>query len=67
MKVKPADPNAIIRDPHTKRALPKDGADVPENNFWVRRLRRGDVVRVKEETSSTPVGNEPIQSLTTRG
>lgn len=64
MKVKPADPNAVIRDPHTKRVLPADGGDVPDDNFWNRRLLSGEVVRVVD---SAPVGNEPIASLTTRG
>lgn len=64
MKVKPVDPNAVIRDPHTLRQLPPEGAEVPENTFWTRRLLAGEVVRVEE--SSTPVGNEPIKPLTTR-
>jgi hypothetical protein len=63
MRVKPVDPNAVIRDPHTRQPLPADGGDVPENSFWVRRLRDGDVVLVKD---SKPVGTEPIQPLTTR-
>ncbi len=64
MRVKPADPDAVIRDPHTKLVLPAEGGEVPENAFWTRRLRAGDVVRVG---AATPVGNEPIASLTTRG
>ena len=43
MRVKPVDPNAVIRDPHTKRALPAEGADVPEDNFWTRRWLGGEV------------------------
>ncbi len=65
MKVKPTDPNAVIRDPHTRTALPAEGADVPENSFWTRRLLAGEVVRI--DAPATPVGNEPIASLTTRG
>lgn len=34
-----------IRDPRTKRILPSEGKEVPEDFFWVRRLRDGDVVR----------------------
>lgn len=64
MRVKPADSAAVIRDPHTKRPLPAEGAEVPEDNFWLRRLADGDVVRIDE---STPTGNEPIRPLTTRG
>jgi uncharacterized protein DUF2635 len=65
MKVKPVDPTVVIRDPHTKQVLPADGGDVPENNFWFRRLRAGEVVRIDGTTQ--PVGNEPIAPLTTRG
>lgn len=62
MKVKPVDPNAVIRDPVTRLPLPAEGGDVPENTFWFRRLRAGEVVRI-----DAPVGNEPIAPLTTRG
>lgn len=60
MRVKPADPNAVIRDPHTKRPLPADGGEVPETAFWIRRLNAGEVVRV------APVVVAPIAPLTTR-
>ncbi len=63
MKVKPADPNAVIRDPHTKVPLPAEGGEVPDNNFWNRRLLDGSVVRIETE----PTGNEPVKPLTTRG
>lgn len=63
MKVKPANPAAVIRDPHTLRALPPEGADVPETPFWFRRLRAGEVVRVDDVA---PTGREPIAPLTTR-
>jgi hypothetical protein len=43
-RIKPARPGLIIRDPHTKRALPDKGADVKLSSFWLRRLRDGDVV-----------------------
>lgn len=46
MRVKPVDPSAKIRDPHTKQPLPKEGGDVPDNSFWNRRLLAGEVVRV---------------------
>lgn len=67
MRVKPADPNAVIRDPHTRQVLPAEGGDVPETSFWIRRLRAGEVVRVE---SAEPTGTEPaiapIAPLTTR-
>lgn len=65
MRVKPADPTAVIRDPHTRRVLPAEGDDVPESNFWMRRLLAGEVVRIDERTE--PLGNEPLAPLTTRG
>ena len=65
MKVKPAVPGAIIRDPQTRLPLPAEGGDVPENSFWIRRLRAGEVVRI--DAPMQPVGNEPIAPLTTRG
>ncbi len=65
MKVKPVNPAAVIRDPHTKRQLPADGGDVPDNTFWNRRILDGDVVRIG--ATAPPVGNEPIATLTTRG
>lgn len=64
MRVKPVDPNAVIRDPHTKRQLPAEGGEVPENSFWTRRLLAGEVVRVGAPTQ--PTGTEPVATLTTR-
>ena len=65
MKVKPADPNAVIRDPHTKVPLPAEGGEVPETSYWIRRLTAGEVVRIDEPAA--PKGNEPVAPLTTRG
>lgn len=64
MRVKPAAKGAIIRDPHTKRPLPAEGADVPENSFWIRRLTAGEVVRVDDPAA--PTGREPVAPLITR-
>ena len=44
IRVKPAKPGAIIRDPHTKQALPEEGGEVPDTNYWRRRILQGDVV-----------------------
>ena len=65
MRVKPVDPSAVIRDPHTMTVLPADGGEVPETTFWIRRVLDGSVVRIGE--SATPTGSEPITPLTTRG
>lgn len=67
MKIKPADPNAIIRDPHTKVPLPAEGAEVPDDHIhWNRMLIDGSCVRC-EEPASPPVVNAPIAPLNTRG
>lgn len=50
MFVKPKD-GLVVRDPATKRALPAEGAEVPETGYWMRRLRDGDVV---ESTPAAP-------------
>jgi hypothetical protein len=45
MKLKPAEGRAV-RDPSSMALLPADGKEVPDNAFWRRRLRDGDVVEV---------------------
>jgi hypothetical protein len=49
MKVKPVDPDAVIHDPETMRLLPAEGGEVPESNFWVRRLLAGEIVRTDQQ------------------
>lgn len=56
MLVKPAD-GRLVRCPVRGTVLPESGEDVPENIFWTRRLRDGDVVRVKD--SQKPVTAAP--------
>ena len=46
IKVKPKE-GYIMRDPETRIPLPPEGAVVPRNNFWIRRLVAGDVSEVK--------------------
>lgn len=43
--LKPADPDLIVRDPDKRRALPVDGAEVPNTTYWQRRLKDGDVIK----------------------
>jgi Protein of unknown function (DUF2635) len=43
MRVKPAEGRAV-RDPVTMQLLPDGGREVPDNQFWRRRLRDGDVI-----------------------
>ncbi len=52
-RVKPVDPNAVIRDPHTMRVLSPDGDDVPDNIFWRRRVLAGEVVIVENSAGET--------------
>lgn len=66
MKVKSAIEGAVIRDPHTKRPLPAEGGEVPDNTFWRRRLMSGEVVLVVAKQPSKPTGREPVAPLTTR-
>lgn len=47
MKMKPIEPNAIIRDPQTKQPLPTNGGDVPDNTFWTRRWLAGETWRLE--------------------
>jgi hypothetical protein len=50
IKIKPAVPGTIVRNPNRGYApLPDAGDIVPETMFWQRRLRAGDVVAVEEE------------------
>ncbi len=69
MFVKPANPNAIIRDPHTRIPLPAEGGRRPRNSFWLSRLRDGSAVIATpvETVTANHIGNEPIAPLTTRG
>lgn len=67
MKVKYANPDLPIRDPVTLRhpTVESDGTfDVPETNFWVRRVMAGELVRVVDQPA--PTGREPVTPLTTR-
>lgn len=43
MFVKPAE-GLQVRDPVTRRLLPAEGKEVPENVYWIRRLRSKDIV-----------------------
>lgn len=40
-------PNGRVPDPRTGIALPEDGAHVPRNGFWLRRIKDGDVKEAK--------------------
>ncbi len=54
MFVKPAKQGLVIRRPEIKKGnniLPDTGADVPENSYWLRRLKSGDVLKTQPPQS----------------
>jgi hypothetical protein len=55
MKVKPAGPDRAVPYPGTNTLLPAEGAVVPDNTYWRRRLRGGDVVLLDDR----PVEEHP--------
>jgi hypothetical protein len=59
MRVKPAKPEVLIPYEGTLTMLDLEGADVPDNQYWRRRLRDGDVVRV-EAPAPAPRQQAPI-------
>ncbi|WP_207458653.1 DUF2635 domain-containing protein [Azospirillum sp. SYSU D00513] len=46
MFVKPA-AGLLVRDPVNREPLPAEGREVPDDQFWHRRLADGDVVLAK--------------------
>lgn len=51
MFVKPAQPDLLVANPEARppmpRHLPPEGAEVPDTEYWRRRLADGDVVHAK--------------------
>lgn len=56
MLVKPKD-GLSVRCPVRGEALPHSGAEVPDNTFWKRRLRDGDVTLVEAKKPKMRAGN----------
>ena len=52
MFVKPA-PGRVVRDPSTGLPLPEGGAVVEKTQFWLRRLRDGDVEKIHVDRMET--------------
>ena len=59
LHIKPASPDLIVRDPYTKKALPKEGKVVPYDPYWIRRLKVGDVVNVEMPVDPPSVNADP--------
>lgn len=55
LKLKPKDPAAVMRDPHTKRALKPAGSWVKDSHFWQRRIAAKEV-EVIETREVVPLG-----------
>lgn len=52
MKVYPV-PGRLVRDPRSRQPLPEAGRDVPEDSYWMRRVRDGDVTTEEPEATGT--------------
>lgn len=53
--VKPA-PGLVIPDPDRNDVLPPEGREVPASDFWLRRLRDGDVVSAEAPAAPATQG-----------
>lgn len=58
MYVKAA-PGLVIRDPVFLDLLPPEGRDVPESDYWQRRLLDGDVVEASPPSAHPAPAAEP--------
>jgi hypothetical protein len=57
MRVRPARPGLLIPDPDAPaqdRWLPAEGRDVPDTEYWRRRLADGDVVPSSKPRAARP-------------
>ena len=52
IKVKPARPDLIVRDPITMQKIPVEGAEIELNSYWQRRIQDKDLV---------VIGDEPVE------
>lgn len=55
--LKPGFPGAVVRDEHTKRPLPEDGAWVNDTPYWRRRMACGDAALA--ESTAVPARSAP--------
>ncbi|NHN83665.1 DUF2635 domain-containing protein [Acetobacter musti] len=66
MFVKPADGRAV-RWPGSMRLLSSNGENVPDNTFWRRRLKFGDVVKAEAPATAQPVADHPTEHAVEEG
>ncbi|QNK65759.1 DUF2635 domain-containing protein [Variovorax sp. PAMC26660] len=64
MYVKAA-PGMKCRDPDLKDLLPDEGRDVPDTDYWQRRLRDGDVVPAEPPAAASEPAPVPEQAALT--
>lgn len=50
-------PGCVVRDPDSMELLPEDGAWVPRNVFWIRRLYFGDVTDLAAHAGEQAAGS----------
>jgi hypothetical protein len=57
MFVKPAHPDLLVANPEARppmpRHLPAEGAEVPDTQYWRRRIADGDVILQAQEDPTT--------------
>jgi hypothetical protein len=57
--IKPA-PGLRIPDPETGEYLPEGGMRMPRSGYWIRRLKDGDVIEVKQDAPAKAKGKPAI-------
>lgn len=58
--VKPM-PGFVVLDPHSLRQVPEEGAIVPWNSYWIRRVTEGSLYVVKEPVAVPKKVVEPVK------
>lgn len=53
MKIKPKE-GYVVRDPQSHRPLKAEGEDKPRTQYWLRRLRDGDVTLCDDAQARAP-------------
>ena len=54
-------PVAVLH-PHTRQPIPRAGMDVPEDAYWMRRLRDGDIVLAERPAPVSEVAAERAEA-----